>query len=174
MVKKMVVVVDKSLGMSAGKLGAQVGHGVLCAEKLADEAVVQEWYDKDMMRKIILETEGLMNLKQTYYQAVKKGLPAFAVVDAGLTEVPKGTMTCVAIGPCDSEDIDPITGGFALYSDSEKQEASKYVKVAGIFYAVLAIVSLIFSLFAVPDRFVEIAIFIAVVASFISGACFSR
>jgi PTH2 family peptidyl-tRNA hydrolase len=37
------------------------------------------------------------------------------ITDAGLTQVPPGTVTCLGIGPVKASVIDPITGDYPLY-----------------------------------------------------------
>lgn len=49
------------------------------------------------------------------YEAVKNsGLPHYLVKDAGHTELPPGTITCLGIGPDDDKKIDKITGNLKL------------------------------------------------------------
>ncbi len=42
------------------------------------------------------------------------GIAAALVQDAGMTEVPPGTITALGLGPAKSEDLDKITGDLAL------------------------------------------------------------
>lgn len=46
--------------------------------------------------------------------AVRARLPAVEVYDAGLTELPLNTLTCVGIGPAPSDVVDEITGNLKL------------------------------------------------------------
>jgi PTH2 family peptidyl-tRNA hydrolase len=46
--------------------------------------------------------------------AEAKGLTTSLVTDAGLTQVPPGTTTCLGIGPAEVKDVDPLTGDLGL------------------------------------------------------------
>ena len=46
--------------------------------------------------------------------AIEFGLPCSAVSDAGRTQLPPGTTTCISIGPAPEEKIDKITGDLKL------------------------------------------------------------
>ena len=80
-----VYVIDESLGMSKGKIAAQVSH---VAMELADEYKV-------LGRAIVLKADHNTIMKMFKYPNVKY------VLDAGLTEVPKDTLTCIGFRQTD-------------------------------------------------------------------------
>lgn len=75
-----VYIIDESLQMSKGKIAAQVSH---VAMELADA------YPNVLGRAIVLKADH-----ETFIQFLKY-TGVFKISDAGLTEVPKGTITCV-------------------------------------------------------------------------------
>jgi peptidyl-tRNA hydrolase, PTH2 family len=53
-------------------------------------------------------------LEDLQRRAKARGLLTVWVEDAGFTEVPPGTRTCLGIGPARVEDLDPLTGELPL------------------------------------------------------------
>jgi len=80
-----VYVIDENLGMSKGKIAAQVSH---VAMELADEYEV-------LGRAIILKTDHNTIIHMLKYPYVK------FIIDAGLNEVPEGTLTCIGFKQTD-------------------------------------------------------------------------
>jgi peptidyl-tRNA hydrolase len=74
-----IYIIDDSLGLSKGKIAAQVSH---VAMELADE-------NRVLGRAFVLKADHETFMKLFKYPNVKY------VLDAGLTEVPKNTMTCI-------------------------------------------------------------------------------
>ncbi|MEM4161274.1 MAG: peptidyl-tRNA hydrolase Pth2 [Thermoplasmata archaeon] len=113
---KQVIVVRKDLKLSKGKLAVQVAHASLtAAEECRKHA--REWFERwfsEGQKKVVVEVENIEALQLHYEIAKKEGLPAALIVDAGLTEIPPGTVTCLAIGPGPSELVDKITGKLKL------------------------------------------------------------
>lgn len=113
---KLVVVVRDDLKMSLGKLSAQVAHAaVSCA--LEAKARKQKWFSEwfgEGQRKVVLKVGSLDELRALKDKAVRAKLPNALIADAGLTELPPGTATCLGIGPAPARDIDPITGSLPL------------------------------------------------------------
>jgi PTH2 family peptidyl-tRNA hydrolase len=113
---KMVIVVRDDLKMSGGKLAAQVAHAaVTCAlEAKAKKAKwFSEWY-REGQRKVVLKARDVEELRSLKDMAARAGLPFSLVSDAGLTELPPNTTTCLGIGPAPDTDLDPITGSLPL------------------------------------------------------------
>ena len=113
---KLVVVVRDDLEMSIGKLSAQVAHAaVTCAleAKAKKTKWFSEWY-KEGQRKVVLKVDGVEELRELKDQAARAGLPFALITDAGLTELPPNTTTCLGIGPAPAHQIDSITGSLPL------------------------------------------------------------
>lgn len=113
---KQVIVVRKDLRLSKGKLAVQVAHAAVSAVedcKHQNAAWFDAWF-REGQKKVVVEVAGLGDLIDLYNQAIRAELPAVIIKDAGLTEVPPGTVTCVGIGPAPSELVDKITGKLKL------------------------------------------------------------
>jgi PTH2 family peptidyl-tRNA hydrolase len=113
---KLVVVVRDDLEMSVGKLSAQVAHAaVTCAleAKAKKTKWFSEWY-REGQRKVVLKVDGVEDLKELKERASRARLPYALITDAGLTELPPNTTTCLGIGPAPAKDIDSITGSLPL------------------------------------------------------------
>jgi PTH2 family peptidyl-tRNA hydrolase len=112
----MYLIVRDSLGMGAGKVGAQCGHAVGklydyyerlnadCNNQWADKRG-PEWDEKfemrnafsswkdDSFRKVVLKA------KESKWEKLKEGLVCTVVRDAGLTEVASGSETVLGVWP---------------------------------------------------------------------------
>ena len=110
---KQVIVVRNDLDLSRGKLAVQVAHAAVLGYEVADRKVVEEW-KREGQKKIVLKVESIRHLMEIEEKASKLGLPTAIVRDAGLTELPPGTVTAVVIGPDDEKKIDKITGNLPL------------------------------------------------------------
>lgn len=112
---KQVIVTASDLNMRKGKLAAQVAHGsTLSMLDRSNIINIKLWISKFNMTKIVLGANSIDIIK--LYELLKsKGIPVYKVIDAGKTEfhnVP--TLTCICIGPCDADLINPHTSEFKL------------------------------------------------------------
>ncbi|NOY11649.1 MAG: peptidyl-tRNA hydrolase [Archaeoglobi archaeon] len=110
---KQVIVVREDLKLSRGKLAVQVAHAAIIGYEAADSRTREKW-KMEGQKKIVLRVKNLEELMRVFEQARKAGLPSGYVKDAGLTEIPPGTITAVVIGPEKEEKIDKITGSLPL------------------------------------------------------------
>lgn len=114
---KMVLCVVGDLGMSKGKVAAQVGHAVLALWLAATSgagtdgrwlAWARAWHfraaAKITLRCAAAEVDALAAA------AAAAGLPTCVIEDAGRTEIPAGSRTVVGIGPAPRTLIDAVTG----------------------------------------------------------------
>ncbi|WP_315671514.1 aminoacyl-tRNA hydrolase [Clostridium sp. 19966] len=137
---KQVIVMRKDLQMTKGKMIAQGSHASLDvvlnmfkSSKSMDEGAadgnkgkyqlslevnkgsdLDEWLNGGVA-KICLYVNSENELMDIYNQTKQSNLPVSLIVDAGVTMF-KGvnTVTCLAIGPAKSEEIDKITGSLKL------------------------------------------------------------
>ncbi|MGD9962523.1 MAG: peptidyl-tRNA hydrolase Pth2 [Thermoplasmata archaeon] len=113
---KLVIVVRDDLKMSGGKLAVQVAHAaVSCAVQA--KARKPDWFSswfREGQRKVVVKVKTLEDLLALKERAARAGIPSELVTDAGLTELPPSTTTCLGIGPAPESQIDPITGALPL------------------------------------------------------------
>lgn len=113
---KIVVVVRGELRLTAGKAAVQVAHAAVLLARRAETHDPKEfdvWWSGGQ-RKIAVQTQSLAELEEVERRARAAGISSVWVEDAGFTEVPPGTRTCLGLGPAPDALLDPITGGLAL------------------------------------------------------------
>ncbi len=113
---KQVILVRADLKMSTGKTAAQAAHASHSAGERAREDWT-DWYNawmREGQKKVVLKVENKEEIIGLYQDARESELPCYIVSDAGLTELPEGTVTALGIGPGPSEVIDKITGHLGL------------------------------------------------------------
>jgi len=113
---KQVIVVRKDLKMGKGKTCAQVAHASLAAAEIAMESYREyylEWKQTGE-KKVVLAGESQEHRGRLFEETKKLNLPCYLVRDAGLTQLPPGTTTALAIGPAPEEKVDKITSELKL------------------------------------------------------------
>jgi PTH2 family peptidyl-tRNA hydrolase len=113
---KMVIVVRKDLKLSPGKLAAQVAHAAVncaLASKRKRSVNFERWYGEGQ-KKVVVKVNDLAELYQIKQAAEDAGLTTSLITDAGLTELPPNTTTCLGIGPAPNADVDRVTGHLGL------------------------------------------------------------
>ncbi|MDP3065255.1 MAG: peptidyl-tRNA hydrolase Pth2 [Methanobacteriaceae archaeon] len=110
---KQVIVMRGDLPISRGKFAAQACHGSLGAYKRADKSKIIKW-EREAEKKVVLKVKDQEELYQIFELVKSAGIPHYLVRDAGHTELPPSTVTCLGIGPDDDEKIDKITSELKL------------------------------------------------------------
>jgi len=113
----MVLVVRTELRLTAGKVAVQVAHAaVMLSERAAaKEASLWSAWRAQGQKKIVVDGGSLEALELLDRAARSRGILTVWVEDAGLTEVPPGTRTCLGLGPARATEIDPVTGRLPLF-----------------------------------------------------------
>ena len=110
---KQVIVVRSDLKMGKGKLAVQVAHASLEAYKRSEKEKIKAW-EWEGSKKIVVKVGSLEELLDLKKRAEELKIPNALVMDAGLTQLEKGTITCLALGPAEDEKIDELTGKLKL------------------------------------------------------------
>jgi peptidyl-tRNA hydrolase, PTH2 family len=113
---KMVLVVRGELRLTPGKAAVQVAHAavmlVLQAQKRRGNSL-DRWLEEGQ-KKIAVVCPTLSEMVELQGRASRQGIPTVWVDDAGFTEVPPGTRTCLGLGPATALVLDKITGDLPL------------------------------------------------------------
>ena len=112
---QVVCVINTDLKMSKGKVLSQFGHGI---DGIRDVAIgyedrLQAWFESGRAKIALKGTQE--ELGRVYRAAREASLPYYRVFDAGKTQIPTGSFTCVAVGPATKEELAGISGELALY-----------------------------------------------------------
>ena len=113
---KQVIAVRTDLGMSRGKIAVQVAHGsVSSAEqtRVLKQDIWKAWL-REGQKKVAVKVSSEEELLELRRLAVGHSLPHSLIRDAGMTELPPGTITVLGIGPAKTEIIDEVTGELKL------------------------------------------------------------
>jgi PTH2 family peptidyl-tRNA hydrolase len=99
--------------MSCGKRCAQAGHAAIGAYNGADKSLQKAWLSEGQ-KKVVLKANDERTLYELKFLAEQAGISHSLIQDAGMTEIPPGTITALGLGPAKSEDLDRITGKLPL------------------------------------------------------------
>lgn len=114
---KLVVAVREDLDMSKGKMAVQVAHASVISAlncKKTNAKWFRNWYDEGQ-KKVVVKAADVEGLRELQGEATKLNIPTALIDDAGLTELPPGTTTCLGIGPAPNAVIDQVTGRLKLW-----------------------------------------------------------
>ena len=113
---KQVIAVRTDLGMSKGKTAVQVAHGSVSAAERARITKQEDWraWMREGQKKVAVKVDSEEEILELRRQAITHNLPHAIIRDAGMTELPPGTLTVIGIGPAKAEAIDKVTKDLKL------------------------------------------------------------
>ena len=110
---KQAIVLNASLKMGKGKSAAQAAHASIDSFEKTPVSARDQWLNEGM-EKIVLKVSSDNELLELFDKAKRRKLPCALIRDAGRTQIPAGSVTALAIGPAEEDEIDSITGNLKL------------------------------------------------------------
>ena len=110
---KQCLIVRTDIKMSCGKRCAQAAHASVGALEHTDKHLKKAWLGEGQ-KKVVLKADSERTLHDLRAIAEHAGISASLIQDAGMTEIPPGTITALGLGPAKAEDLDRITGTLPL------------------------------------------------------------
>jgi PTH2 family peptidyl-tRNA hydrolase len=110
---KQCLIIRNDVKMSCGKRCAQAAHASIGAYNNADKSLQKAWLSEGQ-KKVVLKANDERTLYELKVIAERAGISSSLIQDAGMTEIPPGTITALGLGPARSEDLDKITGNLTL------------------------------------------------------------
>jgi peptidyl-tRNA hydrolase len=117
----MYIFINKSLQMSAGKIGSQCAQVAVGSYLQSDEDLRTEWwFAGGHHTTLTLEARDETHIIKIERYLLDRGIKCFAMIDEGMTEIPEHTITCLAayIVNKDDEHILKTFQSFKLYKDT--------------------------------------------------------
>jgi PTH2 family peptidyl-tRNA hydrolase len=110
---KQCLIIRNDVKMSCGKRCAQAAHASIGAYNNADKTLQKAWL-LEGQKKVVLKANDERTLYELKVIAERAGVSSSLIQDAGMTEIPPGTITALGLGPARTEDLDKITGMLTL------------------------------------------------------------
>lgn len=112
---KQAIFIRTDLKMGKGKLCSQAAHASLDAylETVKKRPDWVAMWLAEGQKKIVLKVESEQALKQLY-EEVRKIIPASLIIDTGKTQLEKGTITALGIGPAPEPELDRFISRYKL------------------------------------------------------------
>jgi PTH2 family peptidyl-tRNA hydrolase len=110
---KQCIILRNDVKMSCGKKCAQAAHASIGAFDNTDKTVRKAW-QAEGQKKVVLRADNERTLFEIKVIAERSGISTSLIQDAGMTEIPPGTITALGLGPAKSEDLDKITSNLPL------------------------------------------------------------
>ncbi|WP_321504400.1 peptidyl-tRNA hydrolase Pth2 [uncultured Methanoregula sp.] len=110
---KQCIIIRNDVKMSCGKRCAQAAHASIGAYNGADKTLTKAWMSEGQ-KKVVLKANDERTLFEIKVIAERAGISTSLIQDAGMTEIPPGTITALGLGPAKSDELDKITGSLTL------------------------------------------------------------
>lgn len=116
----MYIFANRGLGMSPGKLAAQVAHAAVEAFTISETDLVEKWYNGNAYTKLVMLAEDEAHLFTIDRYIKDRGFDAKLIIDEGRTEIRPHTATALGVQIVDRDDphVAATFGDFKTYREN--------------------------------------------------------
>lgn len=117
----LYVFVNRGLGMSAGKIAAQVAQASIGAYRISDKELRRQWWEVGQHHPTyVMLARDEMGLAWIQKYIKDRGFNSYLMIDEGMTEIQPITPTALAVEIVDKDDehTDATFSSFQLYRDT--------------------------------------------------------
>lgn len=116
----MYVFANRGLGMSAGKLAAQVAHGAVRAYEISEAEKIDSWNQGQHYTKLVMLARNNDHIRTIQKYIEDRGFKTVLIIDEGLTEIDPHQPTALGVEIVDKEDqhVKDTFSTFELYRDT--------------------------------------------------------
>jgi len=111
----MYIFVNKSLGMSPGKMAAQVAHAAVIASDKSNPEMRNAWNEYGFYTKLVMEARDSNHLETIMKYLSERNIRSWIIIDEGRTEIKKHTLTALGVEIVDKDIKGEIFKSFDLY-----------------------------------------------------------
>jgi PTH2 family peptidyl-tRNA hydrolase len=111
----MYIFVNKSLGMSPGKMAAQVAHAAVKASDGSCGSMRDAWNEYGFYTKLVMQARNAEHLKNIQRYLQERSIVSWLIIDEGRTEIEKHTPTALGVEIIDKDAKGEIFKSFDLY-----------------------------------------------------------
>lgn len=111
----MYLFVNKGLGMSPGKMAAQVAHAACLAQRGSNPEMVEDWYKFGFYTKLVMQADDEQHLTNIQKYLTDRNIKTFLIIDEGRTEIKKHSITALGVEVIDKNQLGEIFKEFDLY-----------------------------------------------------------
>jgi PTH2 family peptidyl-tRNA hydrolase len=100
----MYLFANKGLGMSPGKIAAQVAHAAVEAYRVSSEEMLAKWYEGGHYCKLVMQARDESHLLIIERYLNERGFRTKLIIDEGHTEIAPLSATALGVEVVDKDD----------------------------------------------------------------------
>lgn len=119
---RMYLFANRGLGMSPGKLAAQVAHGAVEAYGISKPDLVSAWLLGGHYTKLVMLGRDTEHMQITDLYLKDRGFKTAPIIDEGRTEIKPHSFTALGVEIVDKDDphVEASFSSFQVYKEEKK------------------------------------------------------